>query len=307
MEDFEKCPICGKEITTDSIGFLTIDVNCETCGDYRIAPEAISALQNSPKYNSKKYILSAVLREANENGRKIRVSTKNIQEILDSASIPDGPWETIDRILLYVYRKGETAAFYVPFTGKDYPIVYAKDYDEYRYFWEQAISLGYLEVGARTDIDYDCRLTLKGWERVNELRKKVQESRQVFVAMWFKDEVKDAWTKAIKPVLEETGYKPIRLDDIEHNEKVDDKIIADIRKSGLLIADLTGNNHGVYFEAGLAVGLGIPVIWTCREDHLEKIHFDTRQYNYIVWKNPEELREKLKNRIEATMPVITKK
>ncbi len=35
-----------------------------------------------------------------------------------------------------------------------------------------------------------------------------------------------------------------------------------------MIADFTGHRGGVYFEAGFAHGLGIPVIWTCREDQL---------------------------------------
>lgn len=69
-----------------------------------------------------------------------------------------------------------------------------------------------------------------------------------------------------------------------------------------MIADFTGNRNGVYFEAGFAMGLGIPVIWTCRKDHIDNVHFDTRQYNHIVWETPEELREKLTYRIEATIP-----
>jgi nucleoside 2-deoxyribosyltransferase len=81
-----------------------------------------------------------------------------------------------------------------------------------------------------------------------------------------------------------------------------DKIIADIRKSALLVADLTEHRQGVYFEAGFALGLGVPVIWTCRDDHKDKIHFDTRQYNCIFWRTPEELKERLINRIEATIP-----
>ena len=56
---------------------------------------------------------------------------------------------------------------------------------------------------------------------------------------------------------------------------------------------------GVYYEAGFAHGLNIPVIFSCRKDLIKKIHFDTRQYNHIEWTEPEELREKLKNRIAA--------
>ena len=58
---------------------------------------------------------------------------------------------------------------------------------------------------------------------------------------------------------------------------------------------------GVYYEAGFAHGLDIPVIFCCRKDVLEKVHFDTRQYNHIVWEKPEELREKLANRIAAVI------
>lgn len=120
--------------------------------------------------------------------------------------------------------------------------------------------------------------------------------------MWFSDEVDSVWEDGFFPALNKLGYQPLRIDKKEHNDKIDDHIIAEIRKSGLLIADFTGNRNGVYFEAGFAMGLGIPVIWTCRKDHIEKVHFDTRQYNHIVWETPEELKEKLTYRIEATIP-----
>jgi nucleoside 2-deoxyribosyltransferase len=68
------------------------------------------------------------------------------------------------------------------------------------------------------------------------------------------------------------------------------------------VADFTLHKAGVYFESGFALGLGIPVIWTCREDELVKTHFDTRQYNHVVWKDEQDLFEKLKRRIEATIP-----
>jgi hypothetical protein len=45
----------------------------------------------------------------------------------------------------------------------------------------------------------------------------------------------------------------------------------------------------------------LPVIWMCRKEDLEGSHFDTRQLNHIVWSDVDELREKLKNRILATI------
>ena len=60
-----------------------------------------------------------------------------------------------------------------------------------------------------------------------------------------------------------------------------------------------GARGGVYYEAGFAYGLKIPVIFTCREDMFDKIHFDTRQYNHIGWAEPDDLVEPLKQRILA--------
>jgi hypothetical protein len=57
----------------------------------------------------------------------------------------------------------------------------------------------------------------------------------------------------------------------------------------------------VYFEAGYAMPLGLPVIWLCQEDDKNRVHFDTRQYNHIFWKDIEDLRTQLRNRILATI------
>ena len=53
-----------------------------------------------------------------------------------------------------------------------------------------------------------------------------------------------------------------------------------------LSSDFTGNRGGVYYEAGFAHGLGLPVIFMCRDG--DELHFDVRQYNCIFWK-PDQL------------------
>ena len=120
--------------------------------------------------------------------------------------------------------------------------------------------------------------------------------------MWFDPQVQDAW-KAIEQGIHTAGYQPLRIDQRQHNNKIDDEIVAAIRGSRFVVSDFTGHRGGVYFEAGFAMGLGIPVIWLCRKDELDKAHFDTRQYNFIVWEQAglPELTKALKNRIEATI------
>jgi nucleoside 2-deoxyribosyltransferase len=120
--------------------------------------------------------------------------------------------------------------------------------------------------------------------------------------MSFAPKLQSVWVDGIKPALEALGYIPIRIDQTHSDDKIDDRIVAEIRRSGLLVADFTGHRRGVYFEAGFAMGLGIPVVWTCQQVDHKNTHFDTRQYQHLLWKTPEDLRELLKNHIAARIP-----
>lgn len=145
-------------------------------------------------------------------------------------------------------------------------------------------------------------MAVEGSRRLAEGKRNV-DSGQAFVAMWFGGEMNDAYEKGIEPAIVDAGFKAMRIDRKQDVVKIDDEIIAEIRRSRFLVADFThgedGARGGVYFEAGFAFGLSIPVIYICREDAIDKIHFDTRQYHHITWNRPEELRSDLKNRILA--------
>ena len=152
---------------------------------------------------------------------------------------------------------------------------------------------------------YSYILTWLGFERVDEFRKVHPASDQAFVAMWFGNELKPAYTNGFKLAIEDAGYKPKRIDEEQFTDKIDDKIISYIRQSRFIVADFSkgedGARGGVYYEAGFAHGLGREVIFTCRKEDIEDVHFDTRQYNHIVWDNAEDLRKKLGERITAVM------
>lgn len=149
------------------------------------------------------------------------------------------------------------------------------------------------------------QITVTGYAHIAELEAVNNESMQAFVAMWFDKTMDAVWKEGIQPAIEEAGYKPIRIDWTEFVDKIDDQIIAEIRRSRFLIADFThgekGIRGGVYYEAGFAHGLNIPVFFSCRKDCLSQIHFDTRQYNYIDWEKPKDLKDRLVKRICAVI------
>ena len=123
--------------------------------------------------------------------------------------------------------------------------------------------------------------------------------------MWFDKSMNEVCRVGIEPGIREAGYRALRIDREEYIDKIDDRIVAEIRRSRFLVADFTqgrgGARGGVYYEAGFAYGLGIPVFYTCHADLVECLHLDTRQYNHILWKTPDELRESLRNRIRRVL------
>jgi hypothetical protein len=70
------------------------------------------------------------------------------------------------------------------------------------------------------------------------------------------------------------------------------RIITHIRDSKFIVADFTKNRGGVYYEAGVAFGLGIDVVNVCDAACLDKesddpLHFDVRHLVFVPWKNDE--------------------
>jgi nucleoside 2-deoxyribosyltransferase len=145
----------------------------------------------------------------------------------------------------------------------------------------------------------DERLTPKGYIAADELRAKRAASTQAFVAMWFTPAMEQVYEGGIKPAIDQAGFAPMLIKNKEHANKIDDEIIAEIRRSAFLVADFTGHRQNVYFETGFAIGLARPVVWTCQKDDIKDLHFDIRQYNCIDWDNAAELAQRLRLRIEA--------
>lgn len=129
-------------------------------------------------------------------------------------------------------------------------------------------------------------------------------SSQAFVAMWFNSPMDAVYSHTFAPAIRDAGYEPYRIDRGNFLNKIDDEIIAQIRRSKFIVADFTHDPKGsvrgsVYFEAGFAFGLGIPIIFTAHEK--SDLHFDTRQFPHILWNHNDldNLRLDLTNRILA--------
>lgn len=163
------------------------------------------------------------------------------------------------------------------------------------------IQQGYIAITPTDEI----QITTNGWEHIEKLKELNPKSNIAFVAMSFDPNLNFLFTNAIKPAINDSGYEDLRIDKKEHNNKIDDEIIAGIRRSKFAVCDFTGQSGNIYFEAGYVLGFGLQVIWTCRKDEIDnkKIHFDNRQYNFLTWEENklDDFKKALHNRIEATI------
>lgn len=242
-----------------------------------------------------KHLVSGYTRELKEVGNDPPPITEENANLFAKLA-PTKIIEKIDRILFNIANKCSYPAEDIHINPEDdYPLGYCKNTAEFNYFLRYLTESNLLIYRPPNR----WRLTVQGWERVDNIQKTSATSSQVFVAMNFDGDFDTCYEEGIKLALEETNYRPYRIDREEHADKIDDKILSEIKRSRFIIAEFTGQRHGVYFEAGYALGLGIPVIWTCKEDDLGNLHFDTRQYNHIAWSSENDLKEKLINRIRV--------
>ena len=150
--------------------------------------------------------------------------------------------------------------------------------------------------------------------QVEEQLRERDIGQQVFVAMWFDDSLCEAREKGFKQGIKWAGYEPYLVDeDKHHSDKLDDRVLVGIRQSRIVVADFTCDtfiregrteceglaNGNVHYEAGFAHGLGLPVIYTCREDCKGYLRFDTRQINHILGTDAADLARQLQERLEG--------
>ena len=151
----------------------------------------------------------------------------------------------------------------------------------------------------QTDATFDPHYTVLNWDArfwVEQQTRERKEGNQGFIARRLPSYKDEGFTemKRVGQVIEATitdaGYTPYCvITDDSISEGIDDEIIAQIRQSRFLIADLTDEGdqgrRNVYYEAGVAYGLGLQVIYACQEKQFEEkgAAFDIQQRDILLW------------------------
>jgi hypothetical protein len=319
LENGLDCPLrCGSTLIDFSrLGSEKPEYHCPACGRYRVT--ATVERGTLPHLTSEQKALLPFL----------RAHTRQSWEAGRLFEIYSGSWEQaarghvgtavpakLNRLLTHLGDRSSAPGDWVALTAAHVaPLLDAANAAEVEYLLEALVRSGTVETrerrsdsadfaGMSITVGSEHRLTPAGWEALAPISGSGRPGT-CLVAMAFDSVMNDVYDSGIKPAVEaDCGFVVERVDRIHFNESINDRIIIGIRSAQFVVADVTLQKNGVYFEGGFAMGLGRPVIWTVRDDEMrdKKVHFDTSHLNHVVWTDPDDLRKKLAERIQATIP-----
>ncbi len=324
----QQCPIWGTECESitrvgDSV---IVDNSPRAGGSYRLFDDASTELGNMTE-NEKARLTTLLVRQhqLGNDCPPINASTIVAAKSAGRARMEERLTSLLKVLIDRTPKVGEPVSFERPRRQPDnvqsyqFALAYTES-TEHREISYLANSLHDQGLIKRLDIHFpdsdgqtrviygsDYTVTTHGHSTMEQRQTEVK-SDQCFIAMWFNEATDALYDRAIAPSVRAAGYQPLRIDQKpDFLGKIDDQIIAEIRRSRFMIADFTHGEGGVrgsvYYEVGFAQGLDIPVIFTCRDDQLDDLHFDTNHFLHLSWprRHAEALIEPLKNRILANI------
>ena len=296
MPERDHCTICGTPPeTVPPVDPHFVHQKCPRCGEFKLTSEAWEVIGKSSAADRVK--ISGWVSDQNRAGTVPRISDDVLKRVL-ARGLPTFA-ERADLLLLEAVRWQEKLGDYFNIKQPRFvAATYSQNDHEAEFLLGLLVEQNLVKLGPQS---YIYQVLPRGYIAVDKLTRRVASGDKGFVAMWFDEDLKSAYEIGFQLGILNAGYDPVRMDRVEHANRIDDEIIAHIRMASFVVADFTGHRGGVYFEAGFALGLGRQVIWTCQKADIKDLHFDIRQYNTIDWEDPEDLATRLQHRIEATV------
>lgn len=293
-----KCPVCHANEVDPRGQAPRVEISCPLCGNF-IVHSTTFVVGNTHGFNDA--VVSSWIRHQNIARVVPVVDVKAVTAAVYSKprwSVP----ETTQAILQHVAKLSNHPGHCVAFNPlRDWPLFWCAAFDEFNFYLKDAKEQGFFSEYENTGNRLAVALSAKAWARLDTRSANFLFPERAFVAMSFSEPMKEVWTRGIAPGIEAAGWQAHRVDSVKHLGRIDMKIIDDIRTSRFVVADFSDQRPGVYFEAGYALALGRPVVWSIRKDEVEKLHFDTRQFSHIVWTDAIDLKEQLESVIAGTV------
>jgi len=308
------CPVCKSKL--NEAGRLTTgdfkQFDCPNCGRYELTGTDIQMVRNgvteSPDFGP---CLAHKIRRMQRNKEWPRVPSDIIDRMRKDErerKLPD-PAEQADNLILWL---GETQRYpggvLRPFDYRNVTaVIGAFDPKGVQFIVESMRKKELVEADVSLVTDCWITLTFAGWVRYHQLKRQSTSGPRAFMAMKYNDQVLDQKIfPKFKDATKEAGFDLVKLTEVSCAGSIDEQLRVEIRRASFLVADLTHENPGAYWEAGFAEALGKPVIYTCEKNIFETrgTHFDTNHSHTILWEenDPVKAARELKATIRATLP-----
>lgn len=320
MTTEQRCPICKSWAKVDNLNTNTefFQLNCNICGKFNASFNFNDDAPHTSLVSLRRLDIQGAIREKNYQSIPVSLINDNeqkencctVNQLLQSVSIPKNPKQRIDKFLLYLAKESEKDENLGRINIRyklDYPLAYCNGRKFLDLLSDMITPLGYIETPLSSG-ETECRITLAGWDRVEELQKTNSILTQGFVACSFSKD-HNTYLDAIVKGIEESGYDSMCIKDEHYSETILDKGLGEIRKSKFIVADLTHERPSVMIEVGFALGLGIDVIFVVKkeyEDKKEKLEFYSQNYNVSRYMDAEHLTEIVSSAISARLGKIYK-
>jgi hypothetical protein len=292
-----QCNLCKLDAAISKINSSALNVECRRCGTYRITMQCRFRARDADERTLA--AISAATRRAYESGTSLLLEKDSWDQVA-AAHTSTPVRQKVGLLLRYLAAKSQFPGDFVSFDRNlDYPTCDAATPSECDFLVTHLQDSGYLLPQDAAPV-----LSVKGWDQVEPPSGANGIPGRCFVAMSFEPALDEAYFLGIQPAVEQDcGLTAIRMKELHHNSDICDRLLSEIRQAQFVIADFTLHREGVYYEAGFARALGREVINCCRDDHFGRLHFDTNHLNHIKWTTPADLRQKLADRIRATIKI----
>ena len=281
------CTVCGSEEANILYSQFRRGeiVDCARCGDFQISHVIADELGLPFSDPKQRALASYAIRKMQASSPRPKLSREFFAS-LQGRTLPT-PAEASDNLLSWIAEKADgRPGARVTVAPRDLGLqasIGVVEPDDVAWIAGSLQSQGLFKGTFTSTIVGN--LTAKGWQRLEDLKRARVSSNFAFFARKFDNpELDQVFEKCLRDAVAQTGYE---LRTVTQRAGLVDAVIEDeIRRCRFLIADLSDDNAGAYWEAGFAEGLGKPVIYICRSrsnGEEKKTHFDANHRHTVRW------------------------
>ena len=287
-----------------------LELDCLVCGKYQMSLkfyESSYIPRLDEMTNVQRAALSHFIISSNQNDIIPEFNAENISSMVNNARLPSPSTQVINLIRFIGNEQNVSGIPIIDLPNNFFAIIGSPNITTALDLISQmsrkdlvSYNRSYLIRESTVD-DINLGLTLEGWERFESVQVGKIASDYGFVAFQFDNLDFLRVLEYVKPKIQKLGFDLKDLRNETTVGTVDNIMRLRIRDAAFIIADLTDDNRGAYWESGFAEGVGKPVIFVCEEKKFEewKTHFDTNHQMTIMWSVGE--MAKFGERLEATI------